>query len=91
MSAPEGYDFRTRTNGEVHIFHHGKLAKMLREGPAEEFLAAVKDGDAQLVMASAAGNDGQGGGVQGSASGPGTHLHGNGEAHGHQEFRRKSG
>ncbi|WP_062518360.1 hypothetical protein [Demequina gelatinilytica] len=91
MSAPEGFDYRTRTNGEVHIFHHGKLAKMLREGPAEDFLAAVKDGDAQEAMAAAVGNDGQGGGVQGSATGPGTHLHGNGTAHPHQEFRRKSG
>ena len=91
MSAAEGYDYRTRTNGEVHIFHHGKLAKMLKDEPAQDFLAAVKDGDAQAVMAAAAGNDGQGGGVHGSAQGPGTHLHGNGAAHAQKEFRRKSG
>ncbi len=91
MSAAEGYDYRTRTNGEVHIFHHGKLAKMLREEPAERFLGAVKDGDAQAVMAAVVGNDGQGGGVQGSALGPGSHLHGNGAAHAQKEFRRKSG
>ncbi|MDN4478607.1 hypothetical protein [Demequina lignilytica] len=87
----EGYDYRTRTNGEVHIFHHGRLARMLRDDPAQDFLAAVKDGDAQEVMAAAVGNDGQGGGVGGPATGPGTHLHGNGAAHAPQQFRRKSG
>lgn len=91
MSAPEGFDYRTRTNGEVHIFHHGKLAKMLKDEPAQDFLAAVKDGDAQRAMADAVGNDGQGAGVSTGPSGPGTHLHGNGQAHPHQEFRRKSG
>lgn len=87
----EGYDYRTRTNGEVHIFHHGKLAKMLRDDAAQDFLAAVKDGDAQDVMAAAVGNDGQGGGVGSGSQGPGTHLHGNGAAHAPQQFRRKSG
>ncbi len=87
----EGYDYRTRTNGEVHIFHHGKLARMLKDEPAQEFLAAVKDGDAQDVMASFSGRDGQGGGVGRGPSGPGTHLHGNGSAHAPQQFRRKSG
>ncbi len=91
MSAPEGFDYRTRTNGEVHIFHHGKLARMLKDEPAQEFLAAVKHGDAQEVMAGAVGNDGQGAGVSSGPSGPATHLHGNGPAHPHQEFRRKSG
>lgn len=91
MSAPEGYDYRTRTNGEVHIFHHGKLAKMLKDEPAEDFLAAVKHGDAQAVMADAVGNDGHGGGPRSGPSGPASHLRGNGEAHAHQEFRRKSG
>ncbi|WP_062521851.1 hypothetical protein [Demequina silvatica] len=90
MSA-EGFDYRTRTNGEVHIFHHGKLAKMLKDEPAQSFLSSVKDGDAQAVMAAAVGNDGQGGGVHGSAQGPGAHLHGNGSAHSPQQFRRKSG
>ncbi|WP_062379396.1 hypothetical protein [Demequina pelophila] len=91
MSGAEGFRFATRTNGEVTIFHHGKLAKMLKDESAQQFLAAVKDGDDQQVMADWVGNDGQGGGVAGSAQGPGTHLHGNGEAHPHQEFRRKSG
>ncbi|WP_296666651.1 hypothetical protein [Demequina sp.] len=91
MSAPEGYDYRTRTGGEVHIFHHGRLAKMLKDQPAQEFLAAVKDGEAQELMAAAVGGAGKGGGLGGSAGGPGTHLHGNGAAHGQKEFRRKSG
>lgn len=90
MSA-EGYRYGTRTNGEVAIFHHGKLAKMLRDEAAQEFLAAVKEGDEQAVMAAAAGNDGQmarptsGTGVQGR------NVRGDGAAHGHKEFRRKSG
>jgi len=90
MSGPEGYDYRTRTNGEVHIFHHGKLAKMLKDEAAQAFLAAVKDGDAQEAMADAVGHSGAtrpGGG----SGGPGTHLHGNGAAHTQQQFRRKSG
>ena len=87
----EGYDYRTRTNGEVHIFHHGRLAKMLKDEPAQEFLAAVKDGEAQDVMAQFSGNDRQGGGMSGGPSGPGAHLHGNGSAHAPQQFRRKSG
>ncbi|WP_062465183.1 hypothetical protein [Demequina soli] len=90
MSA-EGYDYRTGPSGEVTIFHHGKLARRLTDAPAQEFLAAVEGGDAQALMAAAAGRDGQGGGVQGSAQGPGAHLHGNGAAHGVQQFRRKSG
>ncbi|WP_156165451.1 hypothetical protein [Demequina rhizosphaerae] len=91
MTGSEGFDYRTRTNGEVHIFHHGKLARMLKDEPAQDFLASVKDGDAQEVMAAAVGNDGQGGGVRGSAQGPATHLHGNGQAHPHGEFRRRAG
>ena len=91
MSAPEGYDYRTRTNGEVHIFHHGRLAKMLKDEPAQEFLAAVKDGDAQSVMAEAAGSSSHSSGVHGTTTGPSAHLHGNGAAHGQKEFRRKSG
>ena len=91
MSGPEGYDYRTRTNGEVHIFHHDKLAKMLREKDAEEFLAAVKDGDAQQIMADAVGG-GTGRSRPGSGpQGAGMNMHGNGAAHTPKEFRRKSG
>ena len=91
MSGAEGFDYRTRTNGEVAIFHHGKLAKMMREDEAQDFLGQVKGNDAQEVMARFVGNDGQA-----AKPGTGAHpavdaLHGNGEAHPHQEFRRKSG
>lgn len=91
MSGPEGFDYRTRTNGEVHIFHHGKLATMLKNDEAAAFLDNVKDGDAQQVMADAVGHDGQHakpGTGRGSA---GKHLGGDGHAHAAQQFRRKSG
>ncbi|WP_062071200.1 hypothetical protein [Demequina sediminicola] len=92
MSAPEGYDYATRSNGEVVIFHHGKLAKLMREKEAEEFLAAVKDGDAQEVMDRFVGFDGQTSRPGSSGKHPATDaLHGNGAAHGHTDFRRKTG
>ncbi len=91
MSAPEGFDYRTRTNGEVHIFHHGKLAKMMRDDEAQAFLGSVKDGDAQAVMAEFVGNDGQVARPGGTDKHPAADaLHGNGDAHARQEFRRKS-
>ena len=90
MSGNKGYDYRTRTNGEVHIFHGDRLATMLRGKDAEDFLARVKDGDPQQAMADAVGaTDASRPGAR--RSGPGTHLHGNGEAHAPQQFRRKSG
>ncbi|MFV0633382.1 hypothetical protein [Demequina sp.] len=90
MTGAEGFDFRARDNGEVAIFHHGKLAKMLRDDQAKQFLTAVEGGDAQAVMAQAVGNDGQvtRPGVQATAGGG---LHGNGEAHAQRDFRRKTG
>ncbi|MDE0571850.1 hypothetical protein ON058_00275 [Demequina sp. B12] len=92
MSGAEGYDYRTRTNGEVAIFHHGKLAKLMREQEAQEFLGAVKDGDAQEVMARFVGFDGQAERPGSTGKHPAADaLHGNGEAHGHQDFRRKTG
>lgn len=91
MSGNKGYDYRTRTNGEVHIFHGDRLATMLRGKEAEEFLKQVKDGgDAQQAMADAVGaTDASRPRV--GVNGPGAHLHGNGEAHAPQQFRRKSG
>jgi len=90
MSAPKGYDYRTRTNGEVHIFHNDRLATMLRGEDAQKFLAAVTEGDAQEAMAKAVGaTDASRPG--GGKAGAGAHLHGNGEAHTQQQFRRKSG
>ena len=90
MTGAEGFDYRTRSNGEVAIFHHGKLARLMRGENAEAFLKEVEDGDAQALMAAAAGNDGQMSrpGAQATST---TALHGNGEAHPHQDFRRKTG
>lgn len=88
MTAPEGFDYRARKNGEVAIFHHGKLAKMMRDDDAKKFLDAVKKGDAQEVMAEFAGTDAQVARPDGPGSTPG--LHGNGPAHTKTEFRRKS-
>lgn len=91
MSAAEGFDYRTRSNGEAVIFHHGKLAKMMRDDEAKKFIEEVKAGDAQEVMARYVGNDGQsqkpGTGPQGGSAS----LHGNGEAHATKDFRRKTG
>lgn len=88
MTAPEGFDYRERKNGEVAIFHHGKLAKMMRADDAKKFLASLKKGDAQQVMAEFAGNDAQVARPDGPGSAP--TLHGNGPAHTQTEFRRKS-
>ncbi len=92
MSAAEGFDYRTRSNGEAVIFHHGKLAKMMRGDEAKSFLEEVKSGDPQQVMAAHVGNDGQDEkpGSAGKQQGPAA-LHGNGEAHANKDFRRKTG
>ncbi len=85
------YRFSTRPSGDVVIFHQGKLAKLLRDSQAAEFLAAVKDGDPQEAMAQVVGHEGQSSRPGGSLAGPGGGAHGDGMAHGHKEFRRKSG
>gem|GEM_PF-846765 len=91
MSGNKGYDYRTRTNGEVHIFHGDRLATMLRGKDAEEFLKQVKDGgDAQQAMADAVGATDKSRPRTGAAA-TAAHMHGNGEAHAPQQFRRKSG
>lgn len=90
MTTPEGFDYRERKNGEVAIFHHGKLAKMMRGEDAKKFLGELKDGEPQEVMAQYAGNDGQVARTAGRAS-SGPSLHSNGVAHPQREFRRKSG
>ena len=91
MSGPNGFDYRTRTNGEVQIFHRGKLAKMLKDEDARRFLAAIKDGDAQQIMDDAVGAQHSDGRVSGGTTGPGAHLHGNGAGHAPTQFRRKTG
>lgn len=88
------YKYATRTNGEVVIFHHGKLAKMLRFEEAESFLASIKDlpeGEDQGIMAATVGNDGQVARPTSGTGASGKAVHGDGAAHGHKEFRRKSG
>ena len=91
MSGPKGYDYRTRTNGEVHIFSQGKLAKMLKDEEAQAFLKAVVEGDPQEAMADAVGWDTRSTRVADGRTGPGTNLHGNGASHAPQQFRRKTG
>ncbi|WNM24830.1 hypothetical protein RN607_01665 [Demequina capsici] len=90
MSEPSGYAFRARPNGDVHILHLGKLAKILKDDAAALFLTAVKEGDAQAAMADAVGGSAATR-PGGNSRRPGAHLHGNGEAHAQQQFRRKSG
>lgn len=89
MSA-EGYDYRTRPTGEVVIFHHGKLVRTLRADEAQEFMTAIEGDGSQGAIAAWVGNDGQ---VEhpGSHSESGGGMRNNGAAHGHQDFRRKTG
>ena len=56
MPAPEGFEYAERKNGDVAIFHHGRLATTLRKATAERFLKAVTDGDPQELMARATGD-----------------------------------
>lgn len=86
----EGYQYKSRKTGEVAIFHHGRLAVLLKDKQAEAFLKNVKKGDAQQVMAEAAGHTHPDRpGV--SAGGTGQHLHRDATGHAHKEFRRKTG
>jgi hypothetical protein len=90
MTAPEGFEHRERKNGDVAVFHHGKLVKLLRGADAKALLAAMKKGDPQQAMADASGGPGSskpGTGVTGG----GRQLGGDGRSHAHGEFRRKSG
>lgn len=94
MTPASDYKYASRTNGEIVIFHRGKLAKMLKDEPAQQFLAAIKDlpeGEDQDVMAAAVGNDGQYAKPTAGSGPSGKSVHGDGAAHGHKEFRRKSG
>lgn len=90
--AAEGFDQRARPNGDVAIFQHGKLVKLIRGADAKKLTTALgkKDADAQALLADAAG----GGGASKPGGGPlggGRHLGGDGRSHAHGEFRRKSG
>ena len=91
MSGPEGFEYRSRSADEVAIFQHGKLAVMLRGKDAHTFLKDVEKGEAQEVMAQAAGNHRQGGRPGVGSQGPGSSLHGDAKGHPVKEFRRKTG
>jgi hypothetical protein len=89
MSAAEGFEYRERKSGEVAIFHHGKLVKMMRGAEAKAFVAAVKKGDDQQVMLDAVGEKA----ARRPGNGPiegGKALGGDGQAHAHGVFRRRS-
>ncbi|MFE5617190.1 hypothetical protein [Streptomyces sp. NPDC056463] len=51
MPQPQGFSYEQRADGTVVITHRGRAAGTLRGGRAEKFLAEVRSGDAQLVMA----------------------------------------
>jgi hypothetical protein len=56
MSAPEGFTYDVRKNGDVVIRHRGREAGVLRGGRASSFLAEVADDDEQDLMARLTGN-----------------------------------
>ena len=56
VSAPSGFEYSTRKNGEVVITHKGRQAAVLRGESARRFLDRVTTGDEQEVMARATGN-----------------------------------
>ncbi|WP_345043407.1 hypothetical protein [Streptomyces sannanensis] len=51
MPRPQGFSYTRRADGTVVITHLSRNAGTLRGGRAEQFLAEVESGDAQLVMA----------------------------------------
>lgn len=56
MADPTGFTYEQR-GSEVHVFHHGRRAAILRGRSAADFLGAVEEGaDEQLLMAKATGN-----------------------------------
>ena len=56
MTAPSGFAFTTRKNGDVVITHHGRQAAVLRGVAARSFLDRIETGDKQEVMARVTGN-----------------------------------
>lgn len=54
-----GFTYRVRKNGEVEIFHHGRLASTLRGSDADDFKQETQDetsAEAQQLMARVTGN-----------------------------------
>ena len=56
MGRAEGFTWSRRKNGDVVIFHHGRVATTLRGGRADEFVEHVVDEDEQELMARLTGN-----------------------------------
>lgn len=56
MSAPTGFEYMVRKNGEVVISHHGAEATVLRGRRAEKFLSQLETRDDQELMARVTGN-----------------------------------
>jgi hypothetical protein len=55
-SAPDGFSYRLRKNGDVELLHHGRPAGVLRGAVAARFLVDVEDADPQELMARLTGN-----------------------------------
>lgn len=54
-----GFTFRIRKNGDVEVFHRGRLAATLRGNAAEDFKQEAQDArspEAQQLMARVTGN-----------------------------------
>jgi hypothetical protein len=86
--ANEAFDYRQRPNGDVVIFNNGRMAKLLRGKEATDFVAAAAKGDPQALMAENVGDDASR--PTSGPSGSGKSLGGDGRAHAHGEFRRRS-
>jgi hypothetical protein len=56
VGEPSGFEYTTRSSGEVEISHRGRTATVLRGSKAASFLAKVTDDNAQDLMARATGN-----------------------------------
>lgn len=56
MGQASGFEYTGRSNGEVVISHHGRVATVLRGRTAERFLQRVEDADPQELMARYTGN-----------------------------------
>lgn len=50
MTGSQEYTYTTRKNGEVEILRGGSVSRLLRGDEAADFLAQVKDGDADKIM-----------------------------------------
>ena len=56
MSRPEGFEWQRGSNGDVAVFHHGRVAWTLKGRRAQEFVEDIELGDAQELMARLTGN-----------------------------------